>query len=386
MLTSISLFAFRNFMREAVQLQPGTNLFLGANAQGKTNLLEAMYLAATGRSPRSALLGEMVMWEQAGARVVMGFHEEGRTREIEVRLERDPGSTRTKRTLRLDEKALAVSSHAGRICVVLFHPEEMTLIRGSGEARRRLLNGLLAQADPEYGSLLTRYGRVIEQRNQLLKRIGQELESTEALTWWTDETARLGGQIMGIRHLRMERLAPMVARAYAEIAPGETLSIRYLPSVTTRDTSADGWAAALLDNLRQREREEIARGLTVAGPHRDDIAFDLEGLPAAAHASQGQQRTAILAFKLAEVEMLSEKGASPVLLLDDVMSELDAPRRAHLLRLVEASPQSVITSAEAAYFPPGFIERVTTRRVIAGRLEDDTGQTTAVGGRQDLGA
>ena len=167
------------------------------------------------------------------------------------------------------------------------------------------------------------------------------------------------------RRQSVESLAPVLSEKYGEVAPGEHLELRYAPNVTDSGDPATAIAA----ELEKRQREEVARGLTVAGPHRDDLEFSLGGLPAAAHASQGQQRTAILAFKLAEVEVLSAGGQPPVLLLDDVMSELDAPRRQHLVELVESSPQALITSAEESYFPPGFVDRVHTRRVVAGHLE-----------------
>ncbi|MGB2939008.1 MAG: DNA replication/repair protein RecF [Candidatus Dormiibacterota bacterium] len=366
MLTAVSLYAFRNYTKQAVPLTPGINLFLGDNAQGKTNLLEAIYLAATSRSPRSAVLAEMVMWEQHAARVVLEFADEGGAHTLEVRLERESGP-RTKRKLVLDGKPLASSALAGRVKTVLFHPEEMGLIRGSGEGRRRLLNGLMTQSEPGFASLLSRYGRVVEQRNGLLKRIAQELEPVSALGYWTEEVGRVGAEVVEARRRCLARVGPLVAERYADVAGGEALELSYAPSVDPSGNSADP-AAAIVAELQGREREEVARGLTVAGPHRDDISFQLGGLPAANHASQGQQRTAILAFKLAEVEVLSDDGVAPVLLLDDVMSELDAPRREHLLALVEAVPQAVITSAEEGYFPPGFVDRVAARRVTAGTV------------------
>lgn len=374
MLTSVSLFAFRNYIKETVPLEAGINLFLGANAQGKTNLLEAIYLTATGRSPRAAQLAEMVMWEQNAARVRLDFTtdlggddrvETDAPRALEVRLDRDPGGgSRTRRKLMLDGKAVSAQSMAGRLKTVLFHPEEMTLIRGSGEGRRRLLNGLLSQALTGYAGLLSRYGRVVEQRNQLLKRVAQDLEPATSLDWWTEEAARLGGDLVAARRHGLEQLAPIVARRYRDVADGEELELRYAPSV---DDPADP-AAALAAELRGRQAEEIARGQTVAGPHRDDLTFQLGGLAAASHASQGQQRTAILAFKLAEVEVLAGAGPAPVLLLDDVMSELDAARREHLLAVVESMPQAVITAAEEGYFPPGFTARVRARRVVGGSV------------------
>ena len=303
------------------------------------------------------------MWEQQGARVKLDFTEDDAERSLEVRLERGE-SGRTNRTLAVDSKPITAQALAGRLRTVLFHPEEMTLIRGSGEGRRRLLNGLMTQSEAGYAATLSRYTRVLEQRNQLLKRIAQEVEPVDSLAWWTAEIARLGGELVRARREAVGRLAPLVSAKYREVAPGEELELRYDPNVA-EDGDPEGAIAA---ELERRQREEIARGLTVAGPHRDDLDFALGGLPAAAHASQGQQRTAILAFKLAEVEVLSTGVQPPVLLLDDVMSELDAPRRQHLVELVETSPQALITSAEEGYFPPGFVERVHTRRVVAGHL------------------
>src|ERR1035437_7509679 len=363
MITAVSLFAFRNYLKESVPLRPGVNLLLGANAQGKTNLLEAVYLGATGRSPRSAVLAEMVMWEQEGARVKLDFTEADGERSLEVRLERAE-SGRTKRTLVVDGRPISAQAPAGRPRTGLFHPEEMNLIRASGEGRRRLLNGLMTQSEAGYAATLSRYTRVLEQRNQLLKRIAQEVEPVDSLAWWTAEIARLGGELVSARGEAVGRLGPLVSAKYREVSQGEELELRYAPNVTD-DGDPE---AAIAVELERRQREEIARGLTVAGPHRDDLEFALGGLPAAAPAPQGHQPPPILAFKLAEVEVLSAGAHPPVLLLADVMSELDAPRRQHLVELVETSPQALITSAEEGYFPPGFVERVHTRRVVAGRL------------------
>lgn len=364
MLTTISLYSFRNYWKESVDLSPGVNLFLGANAQGKTNLLEAIYLAATSRSSRAAVMSEMVMWEQVGGRVVLDFGNGGEPRTIEVRLERDPGGTRTRRTIRLDDRPVSPQKVSGLVRTVLFHPEEMVLLRGPGEGRRRLLNGVLTQLDQGYAENLSRYQRLLEQRNQLLKRVAEDVEPQSALDWWTDELSRVGGGIMDRRAVFLDDMRGRIARRYRDVAAGEDLDVSYAASV---DPGEDA-AAAMAATLRARLREELARGVTVAGPHRDDLEFRLGGVAAATHASQGQQRTAILAFKLAEVEVLGAGGRAPVLLLDDVMSELDAPRREHLLRAVEESPQSVITSAEARYFSLGFAGRVNAREVARGKV------------------
>jgi DNA replication and repair protein RecF len=191
------------------------------------------------------------------------------------------------------------------------------------------------------------------------------MEPVASLAWWTAEIARLGGELVRVRRQGLERVTPLVSQNYGKVADGELLELRYAPNVEHEGDPASAIAA----ELESRVREEIARGVTVAGPHRDDLEFILNGQPAAVHASQGQQRTAILAFKLAEVEVLSASGRAPVLLLDDVMSELDARRRQYLVELVETSPQALITSAEEGYFPSGFVDRVHTRRVVAGRVE-----------------
>lgn len=367
MITSLALFAFRNYLRESLGLEAGVNLLLGDNAQGKTNLLEAVYLGATGRSPRATTLADLVMWEQPAARVVLEFGDDqpdpGSQHVLEVRLDRD--GARARRSLTLDERRVGAAALTGRIRTVLFHPEEMTLIRGPGEPRRRLINSFMTQAVPGYTTKLSHYTRLLEQRNQLLKRVAQELEPASALNWWTDELARAGGEIVEARATSLARLAPAIAERHAHVAGGEQLDVVYAPVPAL----AEDPAAAIAAELRGRLREELARGVTVAGPHRDDLEFTLGGLPAAVHASQGQQRTAILAFKLAEIEALAATGPPPVLLLDDVMSELDATRREHLLEVVEASPQAIITAAEQGYFPSGFATRVHASAVIAGRLQ-----------------
>lgn len=366
MLSSVALFAFRNYIKQEVALHAGVNLFLGANAQGKTNLLEAIYVGCTGRSPRASVLAEMIMWEQAGARVVLHYHDQGE-HAVQVRLERAPGTSRTRRTVAVDGKNATAQALFGRVPVVLFHPEEMTLLRGGGEPRRRVLNELLSQLRPGYAGALARYARILEQRNQLLKRIAEGTQPSASLPVWTEQLAAAGAALVDARRTALDQLAPVAASRYAAIAPGEELTVRYAPSV---DDPGDV-AAAIVEALDARRHEELARGLTVAGPHRDDVAFAINGVPAAVHASQGQQRSAILALKLAEIDVLGSAGSVPLLLLDDVMSELDAARRAHLVEAVEAAPQSVITAAEAGYFSPGFVARVGARRVAAGAVVDD---------------
>jgi len=310
----------------------------------------------------------MVMWEQAGARVTLSFADGSGPHRIEVKVVREVQGQRARRSIVINKQAAQVQKLAGRVPVVLFHPEEMTLIRGPGEPRRRLINNLMAQLSPQFHGSLSGYGRVVEQRNQLLKRIADESEPLASLDWWTAEVGRRGGEIMGMRHELIERLAPVVTRRHADLAPGEELELRYRPSVAVAEASSQVCAAAIVAELGRRRHEELARGQTVAGPHRDDLEFVLGRMPAAAHASQGQQRTAILAFKLAEIELLGGDREPPVLLLDDVMSELDAPRREHLMARVEQSPQTVITAAEERYFPAEFKRRIATWRVEAGKI------------------
>ena len=241
---------------------------------------------------------------------------------------------------------------------MLFAPEEMLLVIGSPSLRRGAVDALAAARFPTYTDDLATYGRTLQQRNSLLRAIREETATRDQLRFWDDTFLDTGGRVVAARHELLDQLARPLADAHREIAPDEAssgeLTLRYvtnsppLPGETPR--------AALARRLVDTAEKEIWNGSTVIGPHRDDIAFDLAGRDLAGFASRGQQRTAILAFKLAELDLLTQlDGHPPLLLLDDVFSELDPERRSHLVRRIAELPQAFVTTTTPDDLDPALL-------------------------------
>ena len=307
--------------------------------------------------------------------------------ELDMRITRRPGpagADASTRTTLVDGKERPARAVLGLCPVVLFWPDDLQLVKGAPEGRRRLLDIVLSQLDPVAADHLLRYRRALEQRNALLRQVRQGVATPAALPQFTDELVRHGGAVRVYRARLVERLSPLAAEAMRELSGGgEELTLAYAPD---GDDEAEGVeeqpdsarfdasvaAARLAATLSARAAEELARGLTVAGPHRDDLTVLLDGRPARSSASQGQQRSAVLACKLAEVRHVAAvAGVTPVLLLDDVLSELDAGRRERLIAGLGGGrdSQALLTTTETA--PPEIAALGDLRqfRVASGRIE-----------------
>jgi DNA replication and repair protein RecF len=348
----LRLFRFRNYDEETVALGPGLNVVVGRNAQGKTNLLEALATAALTRSPRAGTAAEVIGWGEPACRVTASVLRPEGPLEIDVTLRRGDGE-RVVRTLAVDNKPRAARSVLGLCPVVLFWPEDLQLVKGGPEGRRRLLDIVLSQTEPQVADDLVRYRRVMEQRNAMLRMV-REQEMTPfdaAVAPFTRQLVELGGRIRVARARLVRSLEPLATAALAELTDGsEMLGLGYVgEGFDAGSDDAAAAAAALGAVLDSRRSEEVARGVTVAGPHRDDVDLLLDGRPARSAASQGQQRSIVLACKLAEVRHVgAAAGVAPVLLLDDVLSELDAGRRLRLLAALGAgtATQALLTTSE----------------------------------------
>jgi DNA replication and repair protein RecF len=247
----------------------------------------------------------------------------------------------------------------GRFRVTLFWPDDLGLVKAGPELRRRFLNQMLVQVEPGYARALAGLKRVLEQRNSLLKRIAAGDEAGDVLEVWNAELVQLGGEVAAARSAAVLELQPEAARRHAEIASGERLEIRY-------QGPPDNLAEAVHNSLA----EDLRRGSTTVGPHHDDLSVVLDGQEARAYSSQGQQRTAVVSLKLAEAALVARRtGERPVLLLDDVLSELDRERRAALLRHVATEGQVIITAVEAGPFPPELIANSMVWTVTEGTIE-----------------
>jgi len=317
-LAHLRLRDFRNYTRLDADFEPGFHLLLGRNAQGKTNILEALHLLATLRSFRGVGSAAMVRHGQPG------WFVGGRAIGTSTHDVRIYWSSRERR-LTLDQQPIKrLTDYLGTFRTVAFCTEDLTLVKGAGRGRRRFLDFLLTQTVPGYLPLLQRYTRAVRARNALLKRKPIDEASLDS---FTAEVIQLGNQLIAHRHDLMPALAPRIQAAHKRIAPnGEELRVELIPSVK-KDFTAE------LELTRDRERKH---GATIIGPHRDEIALLLHDRSAADYASEGQKRTIAIALKIAQAEHLTEiHGAPPVLLIDDVMGELDEHRRKGFLPLLE---------------------------------------------------
>jgi DNA replication and repair protein RecF len=344
LLETISLLDLRGYASLEVAFAPGPHLVWGPNAAGKTSLLEAMVLLAWGRSHRTAADGELVRWGTDLARV------EGRVGGdvIEVAVVRAGarGSAGRKR-IRVNGLPRRAAGLAGLLRVVVFAPEEMLLIAGSPSLRRAVIDQLATSGSPAYADALATYARTLQQRNSLLRAIREEGASRDELHFWDGAFLDSGAAIVSERRRLLDVLAEPLAAAHAEIAPDEAAAARLTLAYATNAPARAGESArdALARRLVETADKEVWNGSTLIGPHRDDLVFELAGRDLASFASRGQQRTAILALKLAELDVLTElDGRPPLLLLDDVFSELDPERRSHLVRRIAALPQAFVTT------------------------------------------
>ncbi len=347
---------------------PGPQLVWGANAAGKTSLLEAIVLLARGASHRTTADAEMIRWAAPFARVEGRREEGGTATDLDVTLVRD-GPPRGRKRIRVNGVPRRASGLTGALRVVVFAPEDMLLVAGSPSLRRAAIDALAAQRFPAYAADLLTYGRALIQRNHLLRAIRESSASPDQLPYWDARLLEAGASVLGARHELLGELATPLAAAHAEIAPGEgRIALRYVTNATAGD--GESVADALARRLRETAEKELWNGATLVGPHRDDVAFDLDGRDLSSFASRGQQRTAILAFKLAELDLLATADARPpLLLLDDVFSELDPARRGHLVRRIATLPQAFVTTTTLDDLDPALRAAGTALRVSEGATD-----------------
>ncbi|MDQ3127180.1 MAG: DNA replication/repair protein RecF [Chloroflexota bacterium] len=368
MLRTISIADLRSYASLEATFGGGPQLIVGPNAAGKTTLLEAIVLLAWGRSHRTSTDTELVRWGSELTRV------EGRAgaETVEVAIVRPagavagPGSGARKR-IRVNGVARRAAGLIGLLRTVVFAPEEMLLVIGSPGLRRAAIDQLAMQRSAAYGRDLAAYTRTLQQRNSLLRAIREEQAGRDELRFWDGAFLDAGGAIVAERMRLLDDLAEPLARAHAEIAPDEAGAARLEITYATNAPAEPGESprAALERRLRETADKEVWNGSTLVGPHRDDVVFRLAGRDLSGFASRGQQRTAILAFKLAELDLLTaQDGRPPLLLLDDVFSELDPERRAHLVRRIAELPQAFVTTTTLDDLDPALVAAATAWEVV----------------------
>lgn len=353
-ITRIELTDFRNYERFTLEPAPGLTVLVGPNAAGKTNVVEAIQLVTAARSFRRPEYSDLIRWGAPQARVAMRAEEGVRLLEVELRIDEVGG-----RTYLVNGQARRRHSEvAGLLPSVVFSPDDLSMVKGPAERRRAAVDDLGEQLSPTYGSLRRDYGKVVRQRNALLRE-----GAGSALDAWDEQLVSLGSRLVVHRVGLLERTMAHAVRRYGDMTGGELLGYEYADRCgmgTCASVDTAEVADAMRAQLEARGREERTRGVTLVGPHRDDVVLTIDGRGARSFGSQGQQRTIALAWKLAEVEMVEEVlRRKPVLLLDDVMSELDAERRAALSDVVASEIQTVVTTTTTAYFTTETLERAT---------------------------
>jgi DNA replication and repair protein RecF len=402
-LTHLSLTNFRNFSRLDIDVPGGTILVVGDNAQGKTSLLESIYYLATLDSFHASLDRQVVNFLAAReplavARIVGSFEKGSKLHRLEVRIIQESngynGSARVRKEVLLNEVKLKSSAAVGQFKAVLFLPQMLHVVDGSPDERRRFLNLVLAQVVSHYAANLAEYNRVLGQRNALLKQLAERQGDAGQLEYWDDLIADSGAQLIQARIRAIQELERLAVRYHQELTQSiEVLRLSYqpafdpLPKVPGQyllpvDTPVDRSGMTLeqirqgfKEKLLQLRSEEIARGITACGPHRDELRFLSNRVDLGDYGSRGQIRTAMLAFKLAEVAWIKQKtGHDPVLLLDEVLAELDPQRRMDLLSRLSAVDQSLLTTTDLDLFSPDFIKKSTCWQVTGGRLLENPPQ------------
>jgi DNA replication and repair protein RecF len=397
-LTHLSLTNFRNFSRLDIEVPDGTVMLVGNNAQGKTSLLEAIYYLATLTSFHASSDRQLINFIEARhdlavGRIVADFYRGDENHRIEVRIIQEPnvqnGVKHLRKEVLLDGVRRKASEVIGQFNAVLFLPQMMGVIEGSPEERRRYLNLALAQVVLHYQPVLGEYNKALLQRNALLKQLFERRGDETQLDYWDDQIATFGAQLIHARIRAIQELERLAARIHRELTHAqEVLRLNYQPAYDPLPQAPGQFALPLeaavdrggfsqeqirkgfLESLGNLRTEEIARGVTTIGPHRDELRFLVNGIDLGTFGSRGQARSAILALKIAEVAWMNSKsGHWPILLLDEVLAELDTERRYDLLARLDQSEQVLLSTTDLDLFDPEYVRKAMIWRIAGGRVE-----------------
>lgn len=403
----VSLTNFRNYKRASVELSDGRNVLIGENAQGKTNFLEAIEIISLGRSTRAQQDGDLIRTGETDMRIELVFESGGAeaTATFALAPTDKPRTRGIERQIKVNGLTIgSAKSLRGRLVTVSFKSSDLNLLRGGPKFRRDWIDDILITLRPTYQDTMSKYLKSVAQRNRLLKLLFEKgkvsVEDQNQLRVWDEQTARFGATIIKQRLHLLNDLLPRAERHQEHISgKREKLTAEYVfrakeskdddEQTETDSVSADKiveqpeaeLATSLMLLMKQRRYEEIARRQTLCGPHRDDIKFSLNGADAVEFASQGQQRSLVLACKLAELERVQENlSEPPILLLDDVLAELDLNRQGLLMSLVKNDTQTLITTTHVTGFKPEWVEGARFLDVFDGNVEPSTEATSTIVG------
>lgn len=367
-LKDIQLKDYRNYEELSIEFPNTLNIFLGENAQGKTNLLESIYVLAMSRSHRTNNEKEFIRWQADFARIEGNIEKNQRNIKLEMAI-----SAKGKKTKINFLEQRKLSDYVGMLNVILFAPEDLSLVKGAPQARRRFIDMELGQVNPQYLYQLSQYQTVLKQRNQYLKKMAETKKVDQVfLDVLTEQLAEAGGRVLFLRYQFLIKLEKWAGITHSKITEGkETLEILYQPSIDIKQTNTEAEIKTIfLETLKKNQKREMFKQTTFIGPHRDDLLFMVNQKNVQTFGSQGQQRTTALSLKLAEIELMKEEiGEYPILLLDDVLSELDDDRQMHLLEAIEGKIQTFLTTTSLSHIEKRMTSVPDVFYVSQGKIE-----------------
>lgn len=396
-ITHLTLTNYRNYSRLRLSLPTGPILFRGDNAHGKTNLLEAIAFLSTTRSVQARTDQHLINWliwqdeMLAFSRVEATVQTKRDRFDLAITIMRENNGLR--KTIMLNGAKKRAMDVIGRLTTVLFLPEDIELVTGAPAIRRRYLDTTLCQSNPTYCHILSQYNKVLTQRNALLKELFKRRGNPDQLLYWDELLTEHGARIILERHEALLNLDAIARQHHRAMSDGqEGLRLCYVPSLNlyhrpkpntnlpllaeelapynTNAPSFQKTQQLFLNQLKQAQAEEIRRGVTTIGPHRDEFLFLVDGIDMNLYGSRGQQRTAALSAKMAEIALMEQTtGETPILLLDDVMSELDANRRQQIITLVQQTGQALLTTTDWDNFSEPFQQQAKRFTVNQGQVE-----------------
>jgi DNA replication and repair protein RecF len=400
-LNHLSLTNYRNFARLDMDMPSGSILIVGANGEGKTSLLEAIYFAAAFTSFHAVHDRELVNFLAAReplavGRIVARFERSGEGHRLEVRIIKETnginGSSRLRKEILFDGLKMKVSEAIGKFKAVMFLPQMVEVIEGAPEERRRFLNLAMAQVISSFSRTMADYSQTLTQRNALLKQLQEFGGDADQLAYWDELLVSNGADLIFDRIRTIQELERFAARNHRELTRGEAiLRLSYQPAydpmpqipgqfplpiedpVDRTGLTIEEISKGFAERLKAQRGADIARGVTTIGPHRDELRFLENGIDLGIYGSRGQVRTAMLSLKIAEVTWMEEKtGYSPVLLLDEALAELDPDRRIDLLNRLTTNGQTLLTTTDLDLFSPEFVGKSTVWEVSEGRIKLDS--------------
>ncbi|MFS0821086.1 DNA replication/repair protein RecF [Bacillus sp. 1P02SD] len=363
----IELTNYRNYKKLSIQFEDKVNVILGENAQGKTNVMESIYVLAMAKSHRTSNDKELIRWDEEYAKIEGRVEKRNGPLSLQLVVSKKGKKAKSNH---LEQKKL--SQYVGNMNVVMFAPEDLNLVKGSPQVRRRFIDMEIGQVSSVYLHDLSQYQKILHQRNHYLKQLQTKKQHDQTmLDVLTSQLIQAAAKIVKKRYEFLVLLQKWAEPIHHGISRGlEILQIEYKPSIEVLETADLSKMVDVYDEKFAKIRErEIERGVTLAGPHRDDLAFFVNGKDVQTFGSQGQQRTTALSLKLAEIELIhSEIGEYPILLLDDVLSELDDFRQSHLLNTIQGKVQTFVTTTSVEGITHDTLKQAATYAVSAGAI------------------